>query len=127
MMAFNAIYAQDAVMNVRCRSSVPAGQPFQITFDVNARASNFKMPSLKGLNLMSGPSTGYSSSMSIINGQVSQSVSNTFTIVVVADKEGTANVGAASCTVDGKSVNSRPFSIKIEKEVQRGEHRQRQV
>jgi len=116
MMAFNAIYAQDAVMNVRCRSSVPAGQPFQITFDVNARASNFKMPSLKGLNLMSGPSTGYSSSMSIINGQVSQSVSNTFTIVVVADKEGTANVGAASCTVDGKSVNSRPFSIKIEKE-----------
>lgn len=116
LFAFGISYGQNAVMNVKCRSSVPAGQPFQITFDVNARASNFKMPSLKGLTLMSGPNTGFSSSMSIINGQVSQSVSNTFTIVVVAEQEGTANVGAASCTVDGKNVSSRPFSIKIEKE-----------
>lgn len=112
-------------MNVKCRSSVPAGQPFQITFDVNARASNFKMPSLKGLTLMSGPNTGFSSSMSIINGQVSQSVSNTFTIVVVAEQEGTANVGAASCTVDGKNVSSRPFSIKIEKENPQSANNQR--
>lgn len=116
LTAYSYASAQDAVMNVRCRSTVPAGQPFQITFDVNARASNFKMPSFKGLTLMSGPSTGFSSSMSIINGQVTQSVSNTFTIVVVADQEGTANVGAASCTVDGKTVSSRPFSIKVDKE-----------
>lgn len=108
--------AQDAVMNVRCRSSVPAGQPFQITFEVNARANNFKMPTLKGLDHVGGPSTGFSSSTSIVNGKISQSVSNTFTIVVVAEKEGTANVGAASCTVDGKTVSSRPFSVNIEKE-----------
>lgn len=116
---------QNVVMNVKCRSSVPAGQPFQIIFDVNARASNFKMPTLKGLNLINGPSTGFSSSMSIINGQVSQSVSNTFTIVVVAEKEGTANVGVASCTVDGKTVSSRPFSINIEKESPQSANNQR--
>lgn len=125
LFAFGVSYGQNAVMNVKCRSSVPAGQPFQITFDVNARASNFKMPSLKGLTLMSGPNTGFSSSMSIINGQVSQSVSNTFTIVVVAEQEGTANVGAASCTVDGKNVSSRPFSIKIEKENPQSANNQR--
>lgn len=125
LFAFGVSYGQNAVMNVKCRSSVPAGQPFQITFDVNARASNFKMPSLKGLTLMSGPNTGFSSSMSIINGQVSQSVSNTFTIVVVAEQEGTANVGAASCTVDGKNVSSRPFSIKIEKENPQNANNQR--
>lgn len=125
LFAFGISYGQNAVMNVKCRSSVPAGQPFQITFDVNARASNFKMPSLKGLTLMSGPNTGFSSSMSIINGQVSQSVSNTFTIVVVAEQEGTANVGAASCTVDGKNVSSRPFSIKIEKENPQSANNQR--
>lgn len=125
LFASGISYGQNAVMNVKCRSSVPAGQPFQITFDVNARASNFKMPSLKGLTLMSGPNTGFSSSMSIINGQVSQSVSNTFTIVVVAEQEGTANVGAASCTVDGKNVSSRPFSIKIEKENPQSANNQR--
>lgn len=118
-------YGQDAVMNVQCRSSVPAGQPFQITFNVNARANNFKMPSLKGLTHISGPNTGFSSSMSIINGKVSQSVSNTFTIVVVADHEGTANVGAASCTVDGKTVSSRPFTITIEKEAPQSANNQR--
>ncbi|MBQ6956088.1 MAG: protein BatD [Bacteroidales bacterium] len=123
--AYSYAAAQDAVMNVRCRTSVPAGQPFQITFDVNARASNFKMPTLKGLTLMSGPSTGFSSSTTFINGKMSQSVSNTFTIVVAADHEGTANVGAASCTVDGKTVSSRPFSITIEKESPQSANSQR--
>jgi len=107
--------AQNAVMNVRTRNTIAAGQPFQITFEVNARAQNFKMPSLKGLTLLGGPNTGFSSSSSYINGKVTQSVSNTFTIIVQADNEGTANVGAASCTVDGKTVSSKPFSIKVEK------------
>lgn len=107
--------AQNVVMNVRSRTTVSAGQTFQITFDVNAQAQNFRMPSLKGLTHVGGPSTGYSSSTSIVNGKMSQSVSNTFTILVQADKEGTANVGSASCTVDGKTVSSKPFSIKVEK------------
>lgn len=109
------VAAQDAVMNVRSRQSVAAGQTFQITFEVNGRADNFKMPTIKNLTLVGGPSTGYSSSMRNINGKVSVSESYTFTILVHADKEGTANVGAASCTVEGKTVTSKPFTIKIEK------------
>ena len=107
--------AQNAVMNVRTRTTVAAGQTFQITYDVNARAQNFRTPALKGLTLVGGPNTGYSSSMSIVNGQMTQSVSNTFTILVQADAEGTATVGTASCTVDGKTVSSKPFTIKVEK------------
>ena len=123
-LALGIANAQDAVMNVKCRSSVPAGQPFQITFDVNAQAKGFKMPTMKGLTLVGGPNQGYSSSMSIINGKVSQSVSNTFTIVVVADKEGTVNVGAASCNVDGKTVSSRPFSVTVTKEAPQSSYQQ---
>lgn len=91
------------------------GQTFQITFDVNAQARDFKMPSMKGLTRIGGPSTGSSSSVSIINGNMTQSVSTTFTILVQADKEGLANVGVASCTVEGKTVSSKPFTIKVEK------------
>lgn len=115
MLLTASVVAQNAVMNVRTRNTVAEGQAFQITFEVNARAQNFKMPTLKGLTLIGGPSTGFSSSSSYINGKVSRSVSNTFTIIVQADKEGTANVGAASCTVDGETVSSKPFSIKVEK------------
>ena len=107
--------AQDAVMNVKCRQSASAGQMFQITFEVNARASNFKMPSLSNLTFMGGPSQGSSSSISNINGKVTNSESYTFTIQVRADKEGTAQVGAASCTVGNKTVSSKPFTIKIDK------------
>ena len=71
----SGISAQNAVMNVRTRNTVSAGQTFQITFDVNAHAQDFRTPSLKGLKLVGGPNTGFSSSTSIINGKVSQSVS----------------------------------------------------
>lgn len=120
----SGISAQNAVMNVRTRNTVSAGQTFQITFDVNARAQDFRTPSLKGLKLVGGPNTGFSSSTSIINGKMSQSVSNTFTILVQAEKEGTANVGAASCTVDGKTVTSKPFSVKVEKADPNSNHQQ---
>ncbi|MBR3827865.1 MAG: protein BatD [Bacteroidales bacterium] len=120
----SGISAQNAVMNVRTRNTVSAGQTFQITFDVNAHAQDFRAPSLKGLKLVGGPNTGFSSSTSIINGKMSQSVSNTFTILVQAEKEGTANVGAASCTVDGKTVTSKPFSIKVEKADPNSNHQQ---
>lgn len=120
----SGISAQNAVMNVRTRNTVSAGQTFQITFDVNAHAQDFRTPSLKGLKLVGGPNTGFSSSTSIINGKVSQSVSNTFTILVQAEKEGTANVGAASCTVDGKTVTSKPFSVKVEKADPNSNHQQ---
>lgn len=120
----SGISAQNAVMNVRTRNTVSAGQTFQITFEVNARAQDFRTPSLKGLKLVGGPNTGFSSSTSIINGKVSQSVSNTFTILVQAEKEGTANVGAASCTVDGKTVTSKPFSVKVEKADPNSNHQQ---
>lgn len=120
----SSISAQNAVMNVRTRNTVSAGQTFQITFDVNAHAQDFRTPSLKGLKLVGGPNTGFSSSTSIINGKVSQSVSNTFTILVQAEKEGTANVGAASCTVDGKTVTSKPFSVKVEKADPNSNHQQ---
>lgn len=120
----SGISAQNAVMNVRTRNTVSVGQTFQITFDVNAHAQDFRTPSLKGLKLVGGPNTGFSSSTSIINGKVSQSVSNTFTILVQAEKEGTANVGAASCTVDGKTVTSKPFSVKVEKADPNSNHQQ---
>lgn len=104
-----------ARMEVHGPSAVSAGQPFQISFSVNARAKGFTMPSLKGLNLISGPGTSSNSSISIINGNMTQSVTTTFTIVVSAEREGTANVGVASCTVDGQKVQSSPVSIRVDK------------
>ncbi len=120
------LMAQEATMKVRCRETVGVGQPFQITFEVNGAASNFKVPSFKNLTFVGGPSQGHSSSVSIINGNVTSSETYTFTIYVQGDKEGTANVGAASCTVDGKTVTSKPFSVKIDKSAPSGNTQRQQ-
>lgn len=112
---FTTAFAQNATMEVRSRTTVSEGQSFQITFEVNGRADNFKMPSLKNLTHVGGPSTGYSSSTQIINNNIKRSEKYTFTIIVQAGSAGTANVGVASCMVDGKTVTSKPFTIKIEK------------
>lgn len=107
--------AQNGVINVRARQSAPAGQTFQITFEVDGEPSNFKMPSLKNLTHVGGPNVGYSSYSTTVNGKFTHTESYTITILVQGDKEGTANVGSASCSVGGKTVSSKPFSVKIEK------------
>jgi len=109
------LMAQNAQMNVRSQQTAYVGQAFRIVFEVNDKAQNFQMPTLKGIKLVGGPSISSNQSLQIINGTATHSTSTNYTIIVQADAEGTANVGVASCMVDGKKVQSRPFSIKINK------------
>ncbi len=104
-----------AQMRVNAPSTVGVGQTFRIVYEVEGKASDFVKPTLKGLSLVGGPSVGTSSSVSIINGQYSQSSTTSFTLFVVADKEGSVNVGVARCKSEGKELRSDPLSIKVEK------------
>ena len=108
-----AIFAQE--ISVQAPSVVAVGQRFQVTFEVNGNAKDFHAPTFKGLSVLSGPNRSSSTSMSIINGNVSRSVSNGFSYVIGADMEGTFTIGPASCTVDGKKISSNSFTIKVEK------------
>ena len=96
-------------------STATAGSQFRLRFEVDAKAGNFKEPSFGGLEVLSGPSTSSSSSTTIINGKVDHHVSNAFNYLVRAEKEGTYTIGAASCTVDGKTIKSQPVTVKVVK------------
>ena len=109
----SSLYAQE--MTVQAPKSVYAGDNFTVRFVVNDQAKDFRGPSFKGFSLRSGPNTSSSTSMSIINGQMSRSVSTTFSYTILADVAGTFTVDAATATVDGKKVSSAPFTIKVEK------------
>ncbi|MBQ0015669.1 MAG: protein BatD [Bacteroidales bacterium] len=102
-------------IQVQAPSNVYEGQQFTVHFVVDARANNFRGPSFKGLSVQSGPNQSSSSSVSIINGNVSKSVSNTFTYLILADQPGTFTIGSASCTAEGKQLSSEPFTIHVEK------------
>ena len=113
LLAFTAVTAQE--ITVQAPSSVYAGSNFTVRFVVNDQTRDFSGPSFKGFSTLSGPNVSSMNSSSFINGQVTHSTSTTFTYILRADAEGTFNVDAASCTVGGKKISSRPFSIKVEK------------
>lgn len=112
-------------MTVQAPKTVYAGDNFTVRFTVNARAKDFNGPSFKGFSLRSGPSTSSSSSMSFINGQMSQSVQTSFSYVLTADVVGTFTIEAATCTVDGKKISSPRTTVKVEKMTQ-AQQQQRQ-
>lgn len=112
---FLSSHTQGQEMTVQAPRSVYVGDNFTVTFIVNDNAHDFRSPSFKGFSLRSGPNTGHQSSMSNINGQWSKSVQTTFSYRLLADAEGSFTVGPASCTVDGKTVSSQSFIIKVEK------------
>lgn len=115
LMTATALSAQAQSISVSAPQSVAEGDRFQVTFSVDDKASDFRGPSFKGLSMLSGPHSSYSSSMSIINGRRSSSSSYSYEYIIGADQVGTYTVGSASCVVNGKRISSKPFSVKVVK------------
>ena len=120
-----AAAAQD--LTVRAPGTVGVGQRFEVRYemrcDASDRCSDFHGPNFKGFTVLSGPNTSQMSSTTIINGQISSSLTIGFTYIIQADVEGTFSVGGASCTVNGKRVSCSGYTIKVVKQQQ---HQQQQ-
>lgn len=93
------------------KAKVAVGESFQISFSLNSSGSNFKAPPLNDFNVYSGPNQ--STSMSYINGAMSQSI--TLSYIVAAKKEGKINIGPASVTVNGATIQSNSIGIEVVK------------
>lgn len=93
------------------KSEVGTGEPFEISFSVNANIDRFGPPSFSGFQVLSGPNQ--SSSMTSINGNTSMSMSLSYDLVGV--KEGEYTIGPATIVVNGKTYHSNPVKIKVVK------------
>lgn len=91
------------------RNPVGLNEQFQLTFTLDGSGSSFRAPALNEFMILSGPNQ--STSMQIINGAISQSLS--FTYILQPKKEGTFKIGAATMESGGKTVSSTPFSIRV--------------
>jgi hypothetical protein len=94
------------------KTKVGIGEQFQITFTVNASGSQFKAPSFDDFQFLGGPSQ--STSMQIINGNMSQSVS--YTYYLAGKKTGTFVISSASISVNGKKYETNSLKIEVTKE-----------
>ena len=64
-------------------ATVPVGGQVQVSFTLTTNGSGFRAPSFPDFNILMGPSQ--STSMQIINGSVSQSLSSTYVVLGVRD------------------------------------------
>lgn len=102
------------------KSKVAAGENFQLTFSLNTGGSGFKAPPLNDFVVYMGPSQ--STSMQIINGVVSQSIS--FTYLLSPKKEGKFTIGPASINVNGNRIESNTVTIEVKGNYNPGQQQQ---
>lgn len=93
------------------KNKVAAGEQFQVSFSINTNASNFNPPDFNNFIIYSGPNQ--SSSMQIINGSMSQTISINY--ILAAKREGKYSIGAASIQVGNKLLNTKPIMIEVTK------------
>ena len=108
-------FGQKVEFSASAKETVAVGEQFRLIFSVNSQASGFTAPVLKDFAILAGPSQSSSTSMQIINNQVTRSVDFSFTYILQATTEGTFTIGPASVNVDGKSYKSNPVTVKVVK------------
>ncbi|MFI3333266.1 MAG: BatD family protein [Rikenellaceae bacterium] len=117
-------FAQSATtFTTNAPMKVAVGETFRIEFALNAQPEDdsFKAPSFDGFDVIAGPAISRGSSVQIINGSMTKSVNFTYTFVVIANAEGTNNIGAASVKVDGKEYSTSVLPIEVISESDAGE------
>src|SRR4051812_23721874 len=105
-----ALFAQSFTASAT-KTTVGVGERFQVSFSVDGSGSQFQAPAFSNFNVLLGPSQ--STSMSFINGAMSQSIS--FTYILEPAKEGTFTIGSASINVNNKKLQSNPITITVVK------------
>jgi len=93
--------------------SVSVGSTFRVVFTLNANGDHFSGPDFKGFDVISGPNQGSSTSFQMINGNVSQSVSLSFTYIIRASVAGTFEIRPAKIISKGKEYNSNSLQVTV--------------
>lgn len=109
------LFGQGIEFEASAPSVVEVGEQFRLVYSLNRKGMDLQVPAMDGFERLMGPSVGSSTSISIINGTTTQSVSYTYTYVLEGVKEGTYRIPAATVKVEGKEVHSNELSVQVVK------------
>lgn len=102
-------------VSVQAPRSVVEGNVFQVQFvlEGGSRAEDIKPGKIEGCTELSGPGVTSSSYTSIINGHREDRVTTAYAYTYRAVKAGTYTIPAATLTVGGRQVQTRPTEIRV--------------
>ena len=109
--AYNLLAQNEKLTATTSSSTVSTGDQFQVTFTFTGNGKNFRAPDFANFSVLMGPNQ--SSSVQIVNGNFSQTLS--FTYVLQAVNEGTFKIGAAEIIGNSGKVTSNTISINVVK------------
>ena len=115
MLTIFSASAAEKVARNQLAFAVAVGEAFRVEFALNAKpdGDTFKAPSFEGFDVLAGPAISQGSSVQIVNGSMTKSVSYTYTFVLLPQAAGNVTIGAAEVKVDGSSYRTRPLPIEI--------------
>lgn len=110
-----AAWANDKVsFNASAPEAVAVGDQFRLSYTVTTQnVRDFRVPSIKGFDVLMGPSRSQQNSVQIINGKTTSTSSITFTYILMATAEGDFTIPGATITADGNQMISNSVRIKV--------------
>jgi len=94
-------------------STVILDKPFQLVYTINAVGKDLRIPEIKDFDILAGPFESQSSSIQIVNGKRTTSVSNSYTYTLLPKRTGTFTIPSASIMVDNQKYTSNGLTIKV--------------
>ena len=115
LMAYSTQTFADKVSFVASAPDVVVvGDQFRLSYTVTTQqVKDIRAPSIKGFDVLMGPSRSEQSSTQIVNGSVSSTSSITFTYILMANTAGEFTVPGASIVADGNQMISNSVKIKV--------------
>ena len=126
LVALFAIFSVHAAEEVSFTLNAPmiasVGEAFRIEFELNAKpdSDSFVPPSFENFDVVAGPSVSQGSSVQIINGEMTKSISYAITYVLIPQKAGTFAIAPATIGVKKKSYTTQRTMIEVRDGAQGG-------
>ncbi len=116
LLAIVSVHAAEEVsfsLNAPMIASV--GEAFRVEFELNAKpdSDSFVPPSFENFDVVAGPSVSQGSSVQIINGEMTKSVSYAITYVLLPQKAGTFSIAPATIGVKKKTYTTQRTAIEV--------------
>ncbi len=128
MMAAIPLWADEEVsFTASAPDAVAVGDQFRLSYTITTQeVRDFRVASIRGFDVLMGPSRSTQSSVQIINGKTTSTQSITFTYILMAKTEGEYTIPGATVTADGNQMVSNSVKIKVlpaDKSSQSGQQR----
>lgn len=107
--------AEEVSFSVNAPMIATVGEPFRVEFELNAKpdSDSFVPPAFDNFDVVAGPSVSQGSSVQIVNGEMTKSVSYAITYVLLPQKAGTFAIAPATIGVKRKSYTTQQTMVEV--------------